>query len=401
MMNRNIGNVGVLDLTNATEESIKGIELIQNVGTVLYRRENAHLLSQLNIGNIGKSLEIPEGYSYINGILNIDQAYLDSIQEPLKIMVNGDVIIAKEVQPDQLKTNLINLVVNGNIYSPPHLSGSASLLLSEGSTAVKNYDGAPPRFEKGEITLTNSFLRALDEPLYLVVKGSLSFSKDLTMEMFNEKISQLKVSGKIKLYEDQESFLYKKTTSLGSSIIEVIPNGFDLVKKTLRLNGRSIRRFQNMKIYTKRPVILERDVDREMLSDALAQIHSSSIIVCHENVEDLIYERISILDTEVLTYNHSFILIEGDEVWSNDQLLALDNPTNFIVKGQLTLDQDIEEEVLREKVSALDLLGEIIVPEKKIKGWLQNVIRVNTGRIVEEGKKERVSGLNNVGKLSL
>jgi hypothetical protein len=401
MMNRKIGNVGVLDLTNATEASVKGIERIENVGMVLYRRESAHLISQLNIGNIGKSLEIPEEYSFINGILNLDQAYLDSIQEPLKIMVNGVVIIDKDVQPDQIKKDLIKLVVNGKVYSPAHLSGSTSLLISEGSTVVETYDGAPPRFENGEFTLTNSFLQALDEPLYLVVSGLLTFSKDLNMEIFNEKISRLEVNGKITLYENQEPFLYKKTSSLASCVIEVIPNGFELVKKTLRLNGRSIRRFQSKKIYTKKPVILEEDVAREMLSDALVQIHSSSLIICHENVEDLIYERISILDTEVLTYEHSFVMIEGDEGWSNDQFLALDHPTNFIVKGQLTLDQDIEEDVLREKVLALDLLGEVIVPEKKLKGWLQNVIRINTGRIIEEGKKERVSGLNNVGKLSL
>lgn len=401
MMNRNIGNVGVLDLINATEESIKGIERIENVGMVLYRRGKAHLITQLNIGNIGKSIEIPEEYSFINGILNLDQAYLDSIQEPLKVMVNGVGIIAKEVQLDQIKKNLIKLVINGKIYCPAHLSGSVSLFLSEGSTVVETYDGAPPRFENGEFTFTNSFLRALNEPLYLVANGLLTFSKDLNMEMFNEKISRLEVNGKITLYEDQEPFLYKKTPSLASCVIEVIPNGFELVKKTLRLNGRSIRRFQSKKVHTRRPIILEKDVDREMLSDALVQIHSSSIIICHEDVEDIIYERISILDTEVLTYENRFVMIEGDEVWSNDQFLALDYPTNFIVKGQLTLDQDIEEDVLREKVLALDLLGEVIVPEKKLKGWLQNVIRMNTGRIVEEGKKERILGLNNVGKLSL
>jgi hypothetical protein len=401
MMSRKIGNIGVLDLTNATEESIKGIERIENVGMVIYRRENAHLISQLNMGNIGKSLEIPKGYSFINGTLNLDQAYLDSIQEPVKIMVNGVVIIDKEVQSDQIKKDLIKLVLNGKVYSPAHLSGSVMLIMSEGSTVVETYDGAPPRFEKGEFTFTNSFLRALDEPLYLVVNGLLTFSKDLNMEMFNEKISRLEVNGKVTLYEDQEPFLYKKTSSLASCVMEVIPDGFELVKKTLRLNGRSIRRFKSMKIYTKKPVILEKGVSREVLSDALEKIHSSSIIICHENVEDLIYERISILDTEVLTYEHSFVMIEGDEGWSNDQFLALEHPTNFVVKGQLTLDQDVEEDVLREKVLALDLLGEVIVPDKKLKGWLQNVIRINTGRIVEEGKKERVSGLNNVGKLSL
>jgi hypothetical protein len=158
-----------------------------------------------------------------------------------------------------------SIVVNGKVYSPAHLSGSAMLIISEGSTVVETYEGAPPRFEKGEFTLTNSFLQALNEPLYLVVNGLLTFSKDLNMEMFNEKISKLEVNGKIMLYEDQEPSLYKKTSSLTSCVIGVIPNGFEQVKKTLRLNGRSIRRFQSKKIYTKKPVILEEGVSRELL----------------------------------------------------------------------------------------------------------------------------------------
>lgn len=60
-MKQKIGNVGLLDLRHATEESIKGIESINNVGVVFYHKENAHLLSSLSIGNIGKSIELPEG----------------------------------------------------------------------------------------------------------------------------------------------------------------------------------------------------------------------------------------------------------------------------------------------------------------------------------------------------
>ena len=44
-MSQRIGNVGLLNLVNATEESVKGIERIENVGLVLYGKENAHLLT--------------------------------------------------------------------------------------------------------------------------------------------------------------------------------------------------------------------------------------------------------------------------------------------------------------------------------------------------------------------
>jgi hypothetical protein len=401
-MSQRIGNVGLLNLVNATEESIKGVERIENVGLVLYGKENAHLLTKLNIGNIGSSLEIPVGYRLFNGVFTLDQNYLSSIVEPVFLLVNGIAIIDKNVQADQVQTGQLNLMVNGTVYSPAHLSGVAGKLLSKGSGAVETYHGAPPRLENGKFTLTNSFLQSVEEPLYLVVNGLLTFAQDLNLNQFNEKISKLEVNGKISLHENQEVHLYKKVSSLTTCIVEVIPAGYEVLAKPLRLNARSIRRFQQKKWFTNKPVIIESDVSREMLTKAIEKIYSTSVIICPEEVEDLVYELLSLMETEVLPYENNFILIDGEEVWTNDQFLALDQPVSMIVNGQIILDGDVSEEALRSKVSTLDVLGEVIVREKKLKGILQNVIRLNTGTIeVEKGKEETGNTLQNIGELSL
>ncbi|ETI66354.1 hypothetical protein BAVI_23038 [Neobacillus vireti LMG 21834] len=400
-MNQRIGNVGLLNLLDATEESIKGIERIENVGMVLYREGNAGLLSALNIGNIGSTSEVPEGYSLFNGILKLDDAYLKSISEPVHLLVNGEVIVDKNVHPDDLKKGLLHLMVNGKVYSPAHLSGLLSPIISKGAFELESYQGTPPRMESGKFTLTNSFLQAIDEQAFLVISGVLSFSKDLNMEKFDEKISKLEVHGKIFLYEEQEAFLYKKTASLAGCKIEVIPAGYEVLNRTLRLNNRSIRRFKQKKLYTKKPILFDVDVTRELITETIAKVHSTSVIVCHEQVEDLMYELTSLLDTEILSYEHSFIMIEGEEVWSNEQFLALDDPTNFIVNGKLILNKDVSEDVLRNKVVAIDNLGEVTVHDKKLIGVLQNIIRVNTGSVEEEKSKENGAALHNVGKLSL
>jgi hypothetical protein len=401
-MSQRIGNVGLLNLVNATEESIKGVERIENVGLVLYGKENAHLLTKLNIGNIGSSLEIPVGYRLFNGVFTLDQNYLSSIVEPVFLLVNGIVIIDKNVQADQVQTGQLNLVVNGTVYSPAHLSGVAGKLLSKGSCAIETYHGAPPRLENGKFTLTNSFLQSVEEPVYLVVNGLLTFAQDLNLDQFNEKINKLEVNGKISLYENQEVYLYKKVSSLTTCKVEVIPAGYEVLAKPLRLNARSIRRFQQKKWFTNKPVIIESDVSREMLTNAIEKIYSTSVIICPEEVEDLVYERLSLMETEVLPYEANFILIDGEEVWTKDQFLALDQPVSMIVNGQLILDGDVSEEALRSKVSTLDVLGEVIVREKKLKGILQNVIRLNTGTIeVEKGKEETGNTLQNIGELSL
>jgi hypothetical protein len=61
----------------------------------------------------------------------------------------------------------------------------------------------------------------------------------------------------------------------------------------------------------------------------------------------------------------------------------------------------VSGEVLSSKVAALDILGEVVVRDRKLKGALQQVIRVNTGSIEEEGKKQAASSLQNIGELSL
>ncbi|MBS4200952.1 hypothetical protein KHA93_15045 [Bacillus sp. FJAT-49732] len=403
MMKQRIGNIGLLNLTNATEESIQGIEGIDNVGLVIYKKENAHLLSALNIENIGKTVSIRDGYAFFNGILNIDQAYIESIQEPVKLFINGIVIIDKNVQADQIKKELFHFILNGKVYSPAHLSGSVSNLFADGELNVTTYPGEPPRIENGKFTLSNSFLQSLESQQYLVVNGLLTFSPDLNVDLFNEKISNMEVHGKIIIHEEQEAYLYKKMASLATSPAEVIPAGFELVESQLRLNSRSIRRFKNKNIMTRRPIVIDADVSREALSNAFSKIHSSSIIICHEDVEDIIYELCSLLDTEVLAYDKSFILIENEEEWSNDQFLALKEPSNFIVRGELTLDEDVDSEVLQEKIVAIDLMGEIIVSNKKLKGSLQNLLRLNDGEITERNKTkdEKSSYLNNIGELSL
>ncbi|MBD8069531.1 hypothetical protein [Bacillus sp. PS06] len=399
-MSQRIGNVGLLNIVNATPESIKGIESIGNVGMVLYSKDTAPLLSQLNIGNIGGSAEIPEGYSLLNSNITIDHSYLESISEPTFLFISGDVTFEKNLQGTALNKEL-QLIISGNVFVPAHLSGAVNIVIKNCLGNIITYENSLPRYENGAFTLTNSFLFSLNEPQWLVVNGLLKVEDSLDLELFEVKITKLEVNGKISLYQHQEASLHKKITSLTACKLEIIPNGYVVLNKSIRLNARSIRRFKNKKLYTKKPIMIEKDVTRELLSTTIASIHSTSVIICQEQLEDLIFEVSSLLETEVLAYDQQVIMIEGDEVWSNEQFLALTQPTNFIINGQMRLDEDVEETVLLESIATIDILGEVIVPHKKIKGSLQNLIRVCTGSINEATRTDGGSSLKNIGELCL
>lgn len=403
-MKQTVGNVGVLNLLNATEQSVQAYERIGNVGLVLYRSGQSHLLAALNIGNIGRTVEVPSDYSYYNGTLEIDSDYLDSIDQPVKMVLNGMLIFAHDVKPEQLKEGLLEIIVNGEIFTPSKLAGRVSQQFPEGSRTVKVYEGAPPRLENGSFTLSNAFLEAAEEPVHLVVNGMLTIPKDIDGALFNEKIKKIAVNGLVSVHEEQEALLHRKLDSAPNGVIEVIPAGYRVLKGALRINSRSIKNFREEKLMTKKPIIFEADVPREALENSISRIDSKSFIVCSDEIEDLLYEKLERLETEVLPYTNRFILIEGEEQWSNSQFEALQGPLSLIVDGILILDEDVTASAILDKVETLDIFGEVQAASGGIKGALQGKVRANAGRIVLMEEKEaesKVEESNNIGELSL
>ncbi|GGF18429.1 hypothetical protein GCM10010954_16480 [Halobacillus andaensis] len=398
-MTQRIGNVGLLNLMNATEKSLQDVERIENIGMILYPKEKAYLLPKLNVGNIGQCVELPKGYQVVNSNLHVDQAYFQSLTEEVKLFVNGNLIVEQDVQADELKNSLLELRVSGSIYCPDHLTGSLFHIISYGAMDVESYGEEELRFENGHFELTNAYLHSADLAIRLTVNGKLRLPVDLDMALFQQKIHQIDVNGKVRLYESQETNFYKKAGSLSSSKVEVIPDGYLQLTKPLRVNSRSIKRFQGKKLYTNKPLIIEADVTRDAFS--IASIHSTSIVICPEELEDLVYETAPLLETEVLSYEDRFLFIEGEERWTNEQLEALDHPTAFIVDGQLIIDDSVTPEVLSSKIKSLDILGIVAVENPSLKGSLQQVIRVNTGMIKDEGMKAKDSSLGNLGELML
>lgn len=402
-MSKVIGNVGMLDLTQATEESVKSIERIGNIGMVLYRAETAHLLTLLkNAGNIGKTLEIPKGHRYYNGTLHLNEEYFKFLEQPENVFVNGVVMIDQHVTLETFQKGQLHLVVNGEVYTPQHLAGAvtASLLKVGGASVEIHTYKFLPRFESGKFQLTNAYLASAREPIHLVVNGVLQFDKDLDMEQFTTLMDCLRINGKAIIYEEQSSYFYDKIQAI-NGLVQVIPAGYQYLTKSLRLNARSIRRFKNQKFYTKHPILIEADVSREAFSSAIAEIQSSSFIICSEDVEDLVWERCPDLNTEIVSYEHAYVFVDGEETWSKEQLLAMEHPVSFIVDGTLNIDDDVTEEVLKNTLQSLDLFGEVIVADNRMKGVLHPYLRSNTGMIRVKGMEEEPKGIGNVGMLSL
>ncbi|PYZ96977.1 hypothetical protein CR205_14995 [Alteribacter lacisalsi] len=399
MAKQRIGNVGVLNLTKATEQSVANIEKIENVGCVLYKPETAHLITSLNIGNIGKTLEMTRDFTVINGQITLDQAFFSTVEKPLSLLVNGQVVIGKDVAADDIREKVESIVINGAIYAPREVAGALNERVKDLMGGIKTYEGELPRTVNGSQELTNRYLQSIGSSLQLVVNGVLTLAEDLDMSLFQEKIEDLEVNGVIRLYETQEPALFNKAPVI-NGVTDVIPDGYEHVGKALTLTERSIRRFKGSRLYTNKPVVLEPDVTREALEKAIVHIRSSSVIVCHEDLEDLLFERCDPLETEVLTYSGRYALIT-DETWSREDLEAFDDKLTLIVTGTLRLGENVDAAALRSKVDAIDLLGSITSPNAEVKGAVMTLLRTKDGEVNTAGDKTEGPAISNFGELSL
>lgn len=398
MMGRKIGNIGTLNIVRATEESIKEIEQINNVGLVLYSRETAHLLPLLNANNIGKTFEIDHDTRSVSGSLTIDSDYLMAFDQTILIMVSGVCIIDKNVTVEQLKQTKCQLYVSGVVYTPPHLHGATGLILRSTSGTIETYEEELPHYTVGNVTLSNGYLEGLNNQTPLLVSGKLSIEPDLDLELFKQKIARVILTGKATLYKHQEQIFHKKATVLGK--VEVIPTDYLELKKALSLTKQSIKRFKQRSIYTNKPILIDASVSREAFEKAFSSIHSTSYVVCPENLEDLVYEALDQIETEVLSFTTHVRMVEEEE-WHGDDAEMLNEDTALVVEKSLTLSDSVTPELLGKRLQEIHLFGTIYTVSSSQKALVQRLLQTNHGEVIDLSKQELKEGLDNIGELTL
>ncbi|KMK77733.1 hypothetical protein [Alkalihalobacillus pseudalcaliphilus] len=395
-MGKKFGNVGVVNLMKATEKSMAEIDEIRNAGTVIYSPETAHLLTQLKIGNLGTSFSIEGEVKSISGVLEIDANYLKQATNEVTILASGAIIIDQDVTPELLSETKLKLIVSGSVYSPSHLKGSVQMIISKQSGALAIYTGEKPKMTVGQLNLSNGYLQSLNDSSYLVVTGAIYFSEDLDLELFRQKISNIDLSGKIFIYEHQEAAFSNKGVVIGKTI--VIPTGYEYVSKRIEASNLSLKRFKGKSISTTKPIILRKDVSRDAFESSFSKIHSSSYIICHEEIEDLVYEKLDLLETEVFSYSNAFKLITG-ETWTESDFSLLEEDTVLIVAENFKVEGSISKEAMAH-LKEIVLLDTITVEDVAVKSLLQTKVIYSEGDIVLQ-QPSHASDLENIGELTL
>ncbi|QQK77398.1 hypothetical protein HUG15_18640 [Salicibibacter cibarius] len=397
-MKRKIGNVGVLNLLNTTEENLNDIEWIGNVGVVMVRKGKGDILQKINIGNIGSVIEVEEGYQLIQGGLTITQQYLEQLVEPLRAVVLGALFIEKDVHGETFLERVKDIQLQGAAMVPNEIRGTIESKIGDVQGAVIGYDKMPKMFS-GSHTLSKQTLESFETVTSILGNGVIRFADDVEANDVNNHIDQLYMNGVVILRAHLEPAVRKALSSEGNPVFEIIPNGYAYIEKTLKVTRNMLKRFSHQKLYTDAPMIFTAEITRGELIENINNIHTESYIVCPEHLEDLLLERCDLLETEIISFENEYLLVEGEEIWNNETLLSLDEPISLIVDGILIFSADVTKEAIYQAISQIGNFDKIIVEDKQLLLHVKRLIEVDNGKITSDTKESE--GTGNIGTLTL
>ena len=169
---KSIGNVGVLDIRNATEESVDSIRSIGNVGTIVHSPETARLASRLSIGNVGNYFEVTGDFRTHNGHLTITRDFFKGLSSPLSLVVNGHIQVDADVEPADINANLAGLSINGHLMCPENLVGVIQGKIRNMNGHIQTYVPGD-RLYLGRLRIDDTYLRTLPDDSTLTVVGRI------------------------------------------------------------------------------------------------------------------------------------------------------------------------------------------------------------------------------------
>jgi hypothetical protein len=410
--NIELGNIGILDIRKATEESVANIKDIGNVGMLLYTPETAVLIQRLNMGNLGNSIEVPADARLLTGQVVFGQDYFKHQTTPLSLCVTGQIIVHPQIPAEDIETGLKELIIVGQMICPEHLSGAIQSKLRNiiGQTQTYTYTQSS-RLTIGALTLDENYLRSLADGAEIVVIGDLKLPQVLPNNVFEQKVQRIQVTGKIVCREENAQVLFARLDDrTGQPQVTVIPTGFNVVEKQLLLDADLLKALPSQKLYCTERIQIEKDVTPEVLDSCLESLIARELVICPATLKEVIARKCNMLETDALFYEGDLWLVDNELTLPASRFDYLEGKATLVVLGELMLAPDVEPQVLINRLAKVHNFGEISCTPQQM-GAIQSLLGVKYGELVDSTKRkadedvdeeeEKLGGMGNVGYLAL
>ena len=408
MDKKSIGNVNVLDLRKATEESVSGISSIGNVNLVVYTRQTAGFVPRLNCGNINASIEVPEdaNVKVHMGELVFNKGFFKELKAKLYILVMGPIIFEPDVKAEDIEAGLGGLAYMGPLTYPEYLTGAvqSKILMAMGpSSAFPSF----ATIKIGDLELNEAALGKMADGSELAVVGSLHALQVLPNDLLEQKIKKLFVSEKIKCRQENAPSLQAKLVS-GSGKVKAIPAGFELVEKPLLLDSSLLESLPAPKLYCTERVQIDADVSPATLDKNLEALKGEEMILCSETLREVLARKCNLLENRVIFYAGTLWLVEDSTELVASQFEYLEGQATLVVTGELKIAPEIDPKTLASRLAKVHNQGSIwCTPGQKVA--IQSRLGLREGAWMDSTKKEEEpeekgeegGGIGNVNILTL
>ena len=390
---RSIGNVGILDIRQATEETLAGIRSIGNVGMIFYSPETAGWITRFTAGNVGSTVKAPAEARVLTGEETWSRTSLEG-KEPLHLVVVGKLVLHPDVPRDALEQGLESLVVVGTVACPDHLAGVLRARAHEVMGKLTTYPWVEGgRFFTDKVTLDGAFLESLAEGSHLVALADVSAPEVLDDDLLRRKLSSLYIGGRLHCREENlaalRSRLHDRTPSPRTS---AVPAGFEAVEGRLRLDMRTLESLPGRSLYCTGLVEVDAEVEAAALEQAIDSLQVTRLLIAPAHLEGALAARCDLLQTKAVFYEGELWHIED-----KDELLAsrfewLEGKATLLVRGDLRIAADIDPRVLADRLHKVHNLDRIVSTPEQM-GALQARMGMNEGQL-----KARAGGKPSGGK---
>jgi len=397
-----IRNVNILDLRKATEESVSEYDAIRNVNLALYTSETARFLRKLAIGNLNSSIEVPPNTKVetVMGPLEIGSDHFANVTEPLGLLVMGPVTIAPDVKPEDLEHGLAVALVMGPVVVPEPLAGvfqsKAQLVMGPVSTYP-----ILDKIHKGVLTLDRAYLDALDSGTGLAVVGSVTVPEGVPDGLIRKRLAKLHVTGKTTCFEPNAAELRAVLTGT-SGHVRVIPRGFKVVDKEVKLTRDLLTSLSDRKLYFGRSLVIDADVDEILFSQKIDGLACAERITCPKPLQAALARVCDLLSTQAVFYEGELWLIDGKTDLHPSRFEYLDGKATLVVTGVLSVAPDLSPDVLAARLAKVHLYG-VIECSLEQQAAIEARIGASDGVFQRPGKasEESESRIGNANYLAL
>ena len=359
MAKKLIINCGGCDARNVAEETLAAYETVTvNCGTVLVTPESKDLLNRYGVTlNCGDVLELEKGVKLtkINGSHQIKSS--DVPAERTYLRVNGSLEIGPGTQ--EVLRQYVSIHVNGNATYPESLGGYLGMMTVNGSTVCYPDEAI---VLKRSAVIDRLFALRAKEKLYWSAKRMIMVDPLLDCTVLEKKgatfssreviLAESKVEDMIGLIDEKAEII-------------IVPDGTAVITDDVELDALTLKKY-GTKLYIIGDLKVVQDEENVLEKLEYLNIRGDASVVAEQ--KEKLMEAITEITGDVQVIRKPKGRVLGDKMALRISKWLLEQETDGIhVEDcmKLTLDEDIPNDLILERLSISDCMEVKCTPEQE------------------------------------